>query len=107
MSGFYSIQPRIRSGIIRPTPLTAAVDPYDQSGAEFAERNRKHTVALPNGLVREDIGEPLRRLPSETQPVLTHKPTEPPKAPAKPLPETPAEIPRMDPKPHRAITRNP
>jgi hypothetical protein len=110
VKGFYSVRPKIWPGS-RPTPLTSASDPYDQAGAGFAERNRKHTVALPNGLVREDIGEPLSRLPSETQPRPKGNPkaaqVEAPKAPA----EAPAAILAMAPakprKPHRAITREP
>ena len=107
MSGFYSVSPRVRSGIMRPRPASA--DAHDPSSADYAERNRVHTTQLPNGLVRVDMGEPVKPLPCQPQPVLVGKPKACPVSPAPTAAATevaPATA-GTAPTEHRAITRNP
>lgn len=109
MSGFYSIRPRARS-IIRKAPAPMVPNPYGEGTADYAERNATHATELPNGLTRVDIGEPPKRVPSETQPVPKGKPkaavvvrSPALAAPAAPQPAAPTR----DRKEHRAITREP
>lgn len=108
MKGFYSVRPRVRSGIMRPRPASA--DVYAAGSADYAERHKAHEVQLPNGLVRVDMGEPVKPLPCQPQPVLMGNPKALPRpAPAlTPAEDAPAAAPATsERKRHRAITRNP
>jgi len=92
-----------RSGAARPS----YPDPHDPHGPAYAERNKVHATELPGGMVRVDIGEPLKRLPSETQPVPSVTRKAPAPVAIAPPPAAPAAAPRVAPKEHRAITRQP
>jgi hypothetical protein len=111
VSGFRSLRSRPRSIIKQPARRTPAPDPYAPGSDGYAERHTTHVTDMGNGLVRVDLGEPLKRLPCETQPILKHIP--------KPVPATaPAEAPKAIPvstpsatasarlRDHRAITRD-
>jgi len=111
MSGFYGISPRVRNAIRRAlgTPLP---DPYSARSADYAERHTSHVTELENGLVRVDVGEPIKRLPSETQPVRSHGPKAvPAPAPAETPTAAPVSVPSASrearKRGHRAITRKP
>lgn len=55
-----------RGWISRPSrPVDTGPNPYDPSSTRFAERHRQTETELPGGLVRVDVGEPIKRLPSE------------------------------------------
>lgn len=57
---------RLRGWVSRPTrPGDTGPNPYDSGSNRFAERHRETETALPGGLVRVDMGEPIKRLPSE------------------------------------------
>jgi hypothetical protein len=57
---------RERGWVSRPRrPCDTGPNPYDPSSNRFKERNRQTETELPGGLVRVDVGEPVRRLPGE------------------------------------------
>ncbi len=79
---FYSIRPRAWAG--QPSrPVDAGPNPYDPGSRRFAERHRETETALPGGLVRVDLGEPVKRLPCEGLLLKTAK-VEPSPAPPGP-----------------------
>jgi hypothetical protein len=61
---FFSISGHARNGILRGR-RSAEPDPYDPGSPTFPSRNRQTETAMPNGMIRVDIGEPVKRLPSE------------------------------------------
>jgi hypothetical protein len=95
----------------RPRSAPSGPNPYNPSSPGYEERSATHVTALGNGMVREDIGEPIRRLPGESQPIPQGPKVAPP-APAK-IPAAPAPAGRPSPaaverqRNHRAITRDP
>lgn len=96
-----------------PRRVPAGPDPFDASSPDYAERSAIHVTDLGNGAVREDVGEPIPRHPSETQPVPQGAPKAVQAAPAvvpAPAPEpggppSPAASERL--RNPRAITRQP
>jgi hypothetical protein len=97
----------------RGSPGVTYEDPYAPDSAAYAERNASHVTELSGGLVRVDIGEPIKRLPCERQAVRIGGPTAP--QPVSPAPTVspaaptaaPAAAPKVPRKEHRAITRQP
>lgn len=85
---FYSCS---RGWVSRPKkPSVAGPDPYADNSARFTERNRQTETILPNGMIRLDMGEPVKRLPSEALPSTSRLPAEPPRdLPVEPEPDTP------------------
>jgi hypothetical protein len=86
---FFSIGGRARNGITR-TAKSASPDPYVPGSPAYQSRNRQTETILPNGMIRVDMGEPIKRLPSEALPSTSRLPAEPPLAPkVEPEPEIP------------------
>lgn len=57
---------RLRGWVSRPSrPVDTGPNPYDPGSSRFAERHRETATALPGGMVRIDVGEPVKPLPSE------------------------------------------
>lgn len=70
---------RSRGWISRPSrPVDTGPNPYDPDSSRFAERHRETETALPGGLVRIDVGEPIKPLPSEGLQQRAAKVEEPP-----------------------------
>jgi hypothetical protein len=97
----------------RGSPGVTYEDPYAPDSAAYAERNASHVTELSGGLVRVDIGEPIKRLPCERQAVRLDLPqivcgtlASVPVSPAAPT-AAPAAAPKVPRKEHRAITREP
>jgi hypothetical protein len=109
MSRFYSVNPRTRNAILK-TRSAPVADAHSPSSKDYAERHIAYETQLPNGIVRVDMGEPMSRLPNETQSVPKGKPrTAPIVVAAAPVaaPSVPPAVPAGPLKGHRAITRNP
>lgn len=90
--------------------LSSREDPYAPNSAAYAERHASQVTELPGGLVRIDIGEPVKRLPCERQAVRRDAPKALPLAPVEAPPAPPAAptaAPPVSRKEHRAITREP
>lgn len=86
---FFSISGRARNGIMRTVKL-AGPDPYVPGSPAYQSRNRQTETILPNGMVRVDMGEPVKRLPLEALPSTSRLPAEPAlDLPVEPEPETP------------------
>jgi hypothetical protein len=52
---------RTRGWVSRPRrPGDVGPNPYSPESAHYAERHRETETALPGGMVRVDIGEPLK-----------------------------------------------
>ena len=85
--------------------------PVDDAGsADYAERHASHVTELPSGLVRVDVGEPVKRLACEALAVPVRTLLAPPPVPAEPqpvAPAAPAVARTVSLKEHRAITREP
>lgn len=99
---FYSIRPRAWAGR-PPRPVDTGPNPYDPGSRRFAERHRETETALPGGLIRVDLGEPVKRLPCEGLSSKTAK-VEPTPALTDPAPDplpTPASRPLTPPRPRR------
>jgi hypothetical protein len=90
---FYSIGGQARNGILRPR-RSVGPDPYDPGSPAFSSRNRQTETVLPNGLTRVDIGEPVKRLPSEGLRSTSHTLKVAPAPPPEPLAATPIDPPR-------------
>lgn len=57
---------RLRGWVSRPSrPVDTGPSPYDPESSRFAERHRETETALPGGLVRIDVGEPIKPLAAE------------------------------------------
>jgi len=109
MRGFYAVSPRVRNAILK-TRSAPSEDAHSPTSKDYAERHVSYETQLPNGIVRIDMGEPMDRLPNETQSVPKGKPRAAPvAAPAVPVaaPSVAPAEPAGTPKHHRAITRNP
>lgn len=98
----------------RPSRNATHADPYGPHSAAYGERHAAHVTELPGGLVRVDLGEPVKRLPSEPPAVRLPSPAAllPVSHGAPPVShETPAADPAEPPKgprpEPRAITREP
>jgi hypothetical protein len=94
--------------------VSSREDPFRPESIAYTERHAPHVTELAGGLVRVDIGEPVKRLPSEPQAVPVGAPNAPPPvfpgapsvAPAAAT-AAPAEAPKVTRKEHRPITREP
>jgi hypothetical protein len=81
---FYSLPtPRVWRGEALRRETTASLpDPYSPSSPDYRQRTAETVTEVGNGLSRVDLGEPLKRLPGETQPIaVPQAPEEPPEAP--------------------------
>jgi hypothetical protein len=102
MRGFHSVKPKAGNALPRPEP-PPAYDPYEPNSPGYAERHRKTRTVIDGGMVRVDMGEPIRRLPSEAQPVpcktpkaaLASAPTSVSPGPVACLPATPRPLPKQ------------
>lgn len=85
---FYS---RSRGWVSRAKqPIVAGPDPYADNSARFAERHRHTETVLRDGTVQVDMGEPVKRLPSEAFTSSSRLPAEPPlDREVEPEPDTP------------------
>lgn len=90
---FFSISGRARNGIVR-TVKSAGPDPYDPGSPAYPSRNRQTETILPNGMVRVDMGEPVKRLPSEALPSTSRPLAATPPPPPAPIYDIPIEPPR-------------
>jgi hypothetical protein len=101
MRGFHSVKPKAGNALSRPKP-PPAYDPHEPNSPGYVERHRETRTVIDGGMVRVDMGEPIRRLPSEAQPL----PCKAPKAaiapapsastqPAASLPATPHPLPKQ------------
>lgn len=80
-------------------------DPYSPTSANYAARHKvreSEFIGLP-GLVRVDIGEPVKRLAGEAP----ANPKASPPPPSEAAAVSPTVRPKASPKEHRAITREP
>jgi len=98
VKGFYGFQPRARNGI--PKRRVPASNPYEATGAGYAERNRETRTTLPTGIVRVDKGEPL--VPPHGG-VVTSTPTPKTPAPAPAAPPAPPAAPHVPRKSYRPL----
>lgn len=97
MRGFYSVQPRGRSALLRPA-RAAGPDPYSPTSPDYAERHRQTQWSDVGGIVRIDIGEPVKRLPGEgPQTTLSAPAIAPAPNPAGPAPEPAPDAPPTNP----------
>lgn len=99
----------------RRPPTVSYADPYAPGSADYAERNKRRMTELSGGMVRIDVGEPVKRLPSEPSPatlddqkalppVTVEAPQAPPVSDPPAAPAAALKVPRRE---HRAITRKP
>jgi hypothetical protein len=100
---------RVRNGFLRPLRATPP-DPYGPNSPDYNRRHRETVTTLLNGTVRVDLGDPIK--PTQPSPQSEPRKAEPQApAPAAPQPEPPeatsATAPKVRPREHRAITRNP
>jgi len=88
VSGFYCIAPRARQGRKwqERSDQTADLDLYAPGTPDYRSRAQETATQLACGLVRIDLGEPVKRLACEAQPVTRS-------IPAEPLAAKPAEAP--------------
>jgi hypothetical protein len=95
MSGFHCIQPRVWRGerLRRAAAESSLPDPYAPSSASYRQRTKETETVLAPGMTRVDLGEPLKRLAGESQPVPVGGLPDPPADPA----PVPAAAPAVSP----------
>ncbi len=86
MTGFYCLpEPRIwRGKRLREATEGPQTDPYGPDQPGYRVRARETATDIGNGMVRVDIGEPIRRVHGAAQPVPCGAPEEPPPPPTEP-----------------------
>jgi len=102
---FYSVRPRGWPAK-PPRPVDTEPNPYESGSRHFAERHRATETDLPGGLVRIDMGEPIKQLPCEAG---HSKPVEaaPSPPPERLSPYSPPEPPRSPARPPQRVHREP
>lgn len=101
MRGYYSVQPRFRSGPRLSFGGGHYPDPYGPTSPDYGKRTRETATQIAPGMTIINIGEPIKAVAGSPQPV----PIGPPPAPVAPPPEP--VTPPPAPAPSRKAWREP
>lgn len=93
--GFYSLpEPRIFRGASRRANSGSGPDACSPRSPGYAERHRETATEIAHGMIRIDIGEPIKRVAGDAQPVPIGSPALPPEQPVAVEPEPNSFTPR-------------